>query len=753
MRFARRTLNPWFLLIALLAVPSAVVATHSLQRPLSRGQPLVKGDGLHYFAYLPSLVFDHDLDFRNDYAALGLTKREYLLRPGPTGHVPNPFPIGAAVLWLPFYLAGHVLALVLRACGAEVLADGRGPCYQLAVLVGTQVYVMLGLLILFRLLVRRFDRAVAGLAVVGIYAASFLVYYTTLDGSFAHGPSFFAAALLLAACEPGKPGVWRSVLVGASFGLLVLVRPDAAVLAPFPALALLFGGEAPRRNRDAIAVAASRADALAGQRVAARPSIEYLEANGGPNSVRVATTGPGEPRASETPGDADAARLEGPSTDAARLEGPSTDAAEDGALRGPRIQGPGDAAETRGRNVLRTAVLAAPALVAFTALITPQLLAWKVLYGGLLDARLAGGWFHPSSVPLVSVLFSSRNGLFSWSPVLLFATLGLVALLRRDVRFALAALASVAAAVYVYSTAADWWGGWAFGARRFSPCLPVFAFGLAAALDELVRRPRLAVGILLLPLVVHNLLNVELVRRGSIGKADTLSFARLGTERDDLFHQFFGSLETFPANLIFALRYGVPASRFDQIWGNHLDWDFHRRLDFDLIHSCRYLGRGWSDPDRTPDGRSVCWIVGPEATVLVDLRPVEGPRFVPSLLRLTLSPFPSLCGPGDDSTLLELHVAVNGHELEPVALVNRYGFVPVPLVVARPQPWTDGMNEIRLAVEGGCWQPPREAVRALRMRPVAAQRMGLSALDLDHLESLDRADELFRAAVDRMEFE
>ena len=32
-------------------------------------RPVVQGDGVNYFAYLHSLVVDHDLDFRDEYRA------------------------------------------------------------------------------------------------------------------------------------------------------------------------------------------------------------------------------------------------------------------------------------------------------------------------------------------------------------------------------------------------------------------------------------------------------------------------------------------------------------------------------------------------------------------------------------------------------------------------------------------------------------------------------------------------------------
>jgi hypothetical protein len=238
---AARHFDICFLLVALLTVPSALYSTLSFEQALQHGRPFLVMDGIGYFAYLPSLLFDGDLHFANDYAALGLRpeRSAYVFEPGQTGYVQNVFPVGTAMLWLPFYLGGHLLALGLEAAQYPFSADGRGHCYQLAVLIGTQVYVLLGLLLTYRLLCRRFDRKVAALAVYGISRATFLLWYTVVHGHFAHGPSLFAAALLLTLCHDLRPTPWRFLTLGLCFGLLAAVRPDASVLAPFPLLALV----------------------------------------------------------------------------------------------------------------------------------------------------------------------------------------------------------------------------------------------------------------------------------------------------------------------------------------------------------------------------------------------------------------------------------------------------------------------------------------------------------------------------------
>ena len=124
---------------------------------------------------------------------------------------------------------------------------------------------------------------------------------------------------------------------------------------------------------------------------------------------------------------------------------------------------------------------------------TPQLLAWQAIYGTPLVMPQGAGFMLWTSPAVVSVLFSLKRGLFSWTPALLPAVAGLPLLVRRDRLTGWAVVLVLAASVYVNASARDWWAGEAFGARRFIGDSVFFALGLSAvmALPQLVRRPGL----------------------------------------------------------------------------------------------------------------------------------------------------------------------------------------------------------------------------------------------------------------------
>lgn len=117
----------------------------------------------------------------------------------------------------------------------------------------------------------------------------------------------------------------------------------------------------------------------------------------------------------------------------------------------------------------------------------PQMLAWQILYGSPLTAPQGGGFFQFFRPEMWNVWFSTKRGLFSWSPILLLAVIGFVPLYRKQRLLGAAAFTIFLAETYVNSIVNDWWGGEAFGARRFISLMPFFALGLAALTDAVTK--------------------------------------------------------------------------------------------------------------------------------------------------------------------------------------------------------------------------------------------------------------------------
>ncbi len=185
---------------------------------------IAESDAVEYFSYLPSLLFDHDLDFEDEYSAFYQEdpegragfKETFLDRSTATGLKLNFGPIGTALLWSPFYLAAHVVA------GSK---DGMSQPYRTAVCFASALYASIGLFLCYRL-ARRYAAPFASfVAVVALWWATPAAYYMYVAPGMSHAASLFAVAVFFSLGPWAVAGgVSRWAIWGASAGLMALVR-------------------------------------------------------------------------------------------------------------------------------------------------------------------------------------------------------------------------------------------------------------------------------------------------------------------------------------------------------------------------------------------------------------------------------------------------------------------------------------------------------------------------------------------------
>jgi hypothetical protein len=128
-----------------------------------------------------------------------------------------------------------------------------------------------------------------------------------------------------------------------------------------------------------------------------------------------------------------------------------------------------------GRLFLQNVLFALAALLAFL----PTLIAKKIIYGGYFQFGYHEHW-SLASPALLRVCFSSEHGLFSWTPVILFAVIGLVLLQKQDRVLSLYALLAFVTYLYAIGCYANWAGISSFGNRFFVALTPLFILGLAS---------------------------------------------------------------------------------------------------------------------------------------------------------------------------------------------------------------------------------------------------------------------------------
>jgi hypothetical protein len=262
------------------------------------------------------------------------------------------------------------------------------------------------------------------------------------------------------------------------------------------------------------------------------------------------------------------------------------------------------------------AVSGAAALIVFL----PQMIYWKLLYGEFLLVPQGGNYMQWGSPQIEAVLFSSRHGLFSWSPILWIGAVGFLAFTRKEHFLGAAYLIAFLVALYINASVSDWWAGASFGARRFDGALPAFGLGLAMAvgwgLAWIKRHPLATMLIILSPFLIWNVMLMGTRALGSVPYDGAVSFKSVGAEGLEMIYRYTGYPFSWPGAAVERYRSGVPLAVYDLAGARHLYNNVDIRMgDNDAL----FLGPGWSLPRRRRE-RTYRSAEGSNACLFVALR-------------------------------------------------------------------------------------------------------------------------------------
>lgn len=194
---------------------------------------VVQADVKGYYAYLP-LVFIYDdlkVDNPEDYEYKNDHRLWYSTAEDGTRYIK--FTMGVAMLYAPFFFISHLLAETLG-----FPADGFSLPYQVLLAMSSLFYLVIGIFVIRKLLLRFFKDKIVAITLMVIYLGTNLFYYYTINMCVSHGYSFAMIALFLYSSI-----LWLEsarykhiILMGLSAGLMILIRPVDVIIIMFPML-------------------------------------------------------------------------------------------------------------------------------------------------------------------------------------------------------------------------------------------------------------------------------------------------------------------------------------------------------------------------------------------------------------------------------------------------------------------------------------------------------------------------------------
>ena len=222
-------------LMTVLVLWSGLAAASFLNRPSF----LFGWDSFGYHLYLPAL-FIHSDPLVQDISWVEAVQKTYdasgtlyQISTLPDGTRLPKYTMGLAVLWSPWFLAGHALA---KMTGHP--ADGYSAPYQLAVQAGMLLYLLCGLLALRKVLRSFFAEGITSITLCLLFLATNLLDQVIAGAAMPHLPLFcLYAFILLFTVEwsrDRRPG--KAIALAVAMGMAMLVRPSEAACLLIPLL-------------------------------------------------------------------------------------------------------------------------------------------------------------------------------------------------------------------------------------------------------------------------------------------------------------------------------------------------------------------------------------------------------------------------------------------------------------------------------------------------------------------------------------
>ena len=189
---------------------------------------VISWDALGYYLYLPYGFIYNDLTF-SDLTHLngivdqyGSTSTLYQLTDIENGNRIIKYPIGMAILTLPFFAIGHLGALLFG-----YPADGFSAPYETMMIVSNWFYLLIGMWYLRKMLFCFFSEKIVIIVLLLIFLGTNYLHLSLNQMAISHMPLFamYSIALYLTHKWHKEPSYKLSIQLGLLIGLMIIIRP------------------------------------------------------------------------------------------------------------------------------------------------------------------------------------------------------------------------------------------------------------------------------------------------------------------------------------------------------------------------------------------------------------------------------------------------------------------------------------------------------------------------------------------------
>lgn len=183
---------------------------------------VIVSDVISYYSYLPAIFVYNDVSLSFIDKSDEKLSDKFWPKETPTGGKVIVYSSGMALIYLPFFLTAHFLSPYL-----DYPSDGYSVPYRFALVMGSLIYLLIGLLFLRKFLLKYFSQEITAITILVLVFGTNLFLYTTMKAPMTHTFSFALIAAFLYFTDRWHENskLSTTLSIGLLAGIISLIRP------------------------------------------------------------------------------------------------------------------------------------------------------------------------------------------------------------------------------------------------------------------------------------------------------------------------------------------------------------------------------------------------------------------------------------------------------------------------------------------------------------------------------------------------